>query len=69
MKKVTDTPIYNPNPERTEREVQHSIIKEGRTARRLGRPKKPPPYRIKDWEIDWCNGWRWEDEDIKAKRK
>jgi len=48
--------------------VRDRIIEEGRTARRFNRPNRPPPYRNKDFAIDWSNGWRWEDEERKARK-
>lgn len=51
------------------RQTQSLLIEEGRAYRRSGFPIKAcPRLRFKDMEIDWKNGWRWEDEEIKARR-
>ncbi len=64
-----NSPIYDPDPERSEREIMEAIIAEGRAARRLGIPRdRCPPYRINDWCIYWGHGWRWEDEEIKRRK-
>lgn len=67
--KLTDLPIHDPDPKRSSREVQKSIVAQGRAAYRCGFPiTKCPPFKIDDWVIDWKNGWRWAKEEDEAKR-
>lgn len=68
--KLTDEPIYDPrDPKKRDQEMYGKIVAEGRAARRAGlRIDKCPPYREEDWAISWRMGWRWEDEEIIARR-
>jgi hypothetical protein len=54
---------------RDEQVLIEGLVQEGRSARRLGFPDDPPPYRFEDWASHWRDGWRWEDEVIKEERK
>jgi ribosome modulation factor len=55
---------------RQSREIRDSIIQEGRTARICGIPKTAcPRFVVTDWDIDWRNGWRWQDEEMKARKR
>lgn len=59
-----------PNQQKhADKETQRLVIEEGRAARRAGLPKDHFIGNIKIAELnsDWHNGWRWEDEEIKAR--
>jgi hypothetical protein len=64
---LTKLPIFENDASRNF--VHDACFAEGRTARRCGIPlSECPPFRVSDMAIDWCNGWRLEDEDIARKR-
>jgi hypothetical protein len=67
--KLTDQPIYDPDPERTERELHERLVRWGRTARKLGHANDPAPFRFEDWQESWSRGWREEDEKIKREEE
>lgn len=66
------TPAFHldPDPKRRESKTRQLLVEEGRVARRGGMPKDWVNSRFKDPDMasDWQNGWRWEDEEIKARR-
>ena len=66
-------PYLSPqNAKRLEQCTVDLLVRDGRTARRLGfSVDQCPPFRLDDMAISWRMGWRWEDEDIRkrARRK
>ncbi len=51
-------------------EVRSAVQLEGRTARCVGLSASAcPNFKDNDMRIDWQLGWRWEDEDIRARKQ
>jgi hypothetical protein len=60
----------DPDPERTKRKLRELLVQQGRSARRAGfEVTSCPPFRLNEMAVDWRNGWRWEDESIKRRKK
>ena len=71
---ITKLPIVKLSPEQERSfagKVRVEVIAEGRATRRAGLPKDYITSRIRDPDLalDWQNGWRWEDEEIKARTR
>lgn len=71
---LTRLPIWVGTPEEAEefnRHVRRQVIEKGRSARRAGVPRNSTlgQFRDNDMSLDWQNGWRWEDEEIMARKK
>lgn len=77
--KLTDQPVIKRSmfmspahakaaDERAYEMMRQTVIEDGRSAFAWGLPCSPPPYRDPDLQIDWRNGWRWEQED-RSKRE
>ena len=71
--KITEQPIV-PHPTAQakkdwDKRVQSGCIQDGRASRRAGIPiSRCPAYRDNDMVIDWRNGWRWEDEELRGSK-
>ncbi len=53
------------------KKTQRMAVEEGRIARRMGLPRDHITGRFVDnnMTIDWHNGWRWEDEEIRERER
>lgn len=49
--------------------VRDVAVRHGRSARRAGFPKTPPPFVDPEMASHWRDGWRWEDEESDARRR
>lgn len=68
---VTKGAIYDTrDPWKRDREMYDKLVAEGRAARRAHLAFiHCPSYREEDWVISWQMGWRYEDDDIRNRRK